>query len=1281
MLFHKADYLGQFYCARLRGKPKSLYLLEMSAPAAPAATPAAAVPAEPDNNFNKPQSALNIPHSVSSKKTVKFQGNLPVVPNFGTNPPPTQVKTFNPNEHVKSTASPQTLDLGPPNFTADNNNDANSVNEETRAEANETPVTPISPCVNPKKRMLLRIGLDNSSEYVELRKQRFTLQSPVNAQVLGSESDLRRLYGIGPQDSELCGILQDVFGVKSYGDFPRFKTYMKLHCKFPGIESVVRVLEKRRNVLGQSVSIMQQSLVKSRNEHFLKWLDETLESLKKISTNPSAPACPAEDEDPSNTEDKKKPGFFDGLKNPFKSAGCPCLEDLNLLRDLVWLLVMMDGTARPEVRQVVDSITLQKLLKASSRANQKNILEDILSKLRKLQGQPGAAAVLKANSGDVQAALKRIREILNPNAPKNAEVNLEALLDDIRALVDKANKVQTTGQQVEAVEQDQSDCLKRIEILQRLLDGLQKGEGAAAEEGGENGGEDGGEEDGPKPEPCEEDGEDAASVDEATRGVSNLQQQLNALRAKYNALVADKVTEIDESLAEDNTTKGELEAKLAAEKARAEDLGAQLEELREQHAAEIASLRAELASIQGAKAALQAPLAALDKTVSNQSIQVQEANATTNRLAELEGVRSELDALKARHAANLASIKKQLTDAQAKMLALQKLISDGAAADTAKNAATAAEKAAAEARMADLQAKLAAAEAEKEAATKSGPEQTAAYEAAKAALEARIEELEGKIASSAEGLAKEKANRALEIAQKDSLVRVLESQLGTAQTQLHSLVTNLQKAKQKSNANATEKARLQKEIEDFRQKLEAAKVNLAAAKAGYNAGAAETQKTVNSLTAQLTKKEEELGKATAAGAAKNAQITTLQKQLAEKAAAETARDSAIDATVNAQRQQLVELEDNLRDAKVALGVAQENLEQKEREYKREIAQVRSELEEAEEAMEVSFGPEQIAKEAAEKAAAKKAVDDAKAEVEAAKAEVQRLKDELGAKGEMIPKGGHDALQAQLAELQRELEGVRTALASAAEDMKKKTKKRLETLLGTLLLSEDSQRKAIQYIMSDSADLPQLDEIGAETCEFFLYLTNILNIQMTQIATIVKNAKLGGGAELDFSKDILEMFAGLPAGLDKSALRKDLTALFQQIFIKTSDGGQCIISDTEMPGSFETLGAFLRGFEVREQDEKQTPLKAELFGKATQVLALIKNLASLGCLNQNAVMVGKDGQINVIYDDTLRGPLNEFIFTNTRRIVPVVILAILYIQLLQEDLRVRYDKIKARCTPK
>ena len=307
--------------------------------------------------------------------------------------------------------------------------------------------------INSNRSTLLRIGNDDpTSEYIELTPSKFKSIGQFNIFGLAiGQKEFRNLYKISnPEETQA---MQTVFGVPRLGAKSPFVTYLEKKCKCPFYDIVMKALKTRISTMTNQISHEGSTDKGLRYKHQLEWLNSSVKDMESFTedcppeptplvwgakpTGPKPVPWGAKPTGPKPAPWGAKPtGPKPSAQRPtgtHDANGCPCLTDINLLRDLVFIMNLIQGTASDEVKNKLKSISLNRLLDIAKR----NTTDDIYGETKIVLTM--LIDILKNNPGksaDSQLIQRIYKLLSNDDKP----VTLDDLLDYIRGLNAKLQK-------------------------------------------------------------------------------------------------------------------------------------------------------------------------------------------------------------------------------------------------------------------------------------------------------------------------------------------------------------------------------------------------------------------------------------------------------------------------------------------------------------------------------------------------------------------------------------------------------------------------------------------------------------------------------------------------------------------------------------------------------------------------------------------------------------------------------------------------------------------------
>lgn len=221
---------------------------------------------------------------------------------------------------------------------------------------------------DPSLPTILSIGDNGFQEIIDLKKSILNLDGEYQFLHTGAQKELTNLYGI--TTNEQLKNMQIVFGVTKKSDKPKLFTFLETPCKFDGYNDIINALQRRADTLGESINFKNERIKSKTDRARLEWIKNTIQRLKDIKYT-DYPPC---------VEPTIAPAPAPTIKE-----GCPCLEDLNLLRDLISAIAILLGNAHPEIEKQLKNIPIETLLNRAAKNNIKK--KDTISKLIEILSQ------------------------------------------------------------------------------------------------------------------------------------------------------------------------------------------------------------------------------------------------------------------------------------------------------------------------------------------------------------------------------------------------------------------------------------------------------------------------------------------------------------------------------------------------------------------------------------------------------------------------------------------------------------------------------------------------------------------------------------------------------------------------------------------------------------------------------------------------------------------------------------------------------------------------------
>jgi len=756
------------------------------------------------------------------------------------------------------------------------NNDNDPLDEEEEKPEPPSPNNRIASSIDSTLPTLLRIGTKANSEYIQLKVSSFKSKGSFNLIKFGNaESELDMFYGITPGNTDGYKAMQRAFGVKTIGNQAPLLQMVEEKCQFKGYELVKEALKKRIATLTEaaykndenSKNINKPINIKSKKD-LIEQVQMLLTQMEDMST---WPPCPEPEESSNST-------------GSTGSTGCPCLEDLNLLRDLIYLVVSLQGIAHPDVKRQLESIEFEKLLQITNRKELSTQIKGALVKLQTLISEPNHLE--ESNAESTNELLKQIYASLGGD-PSN-----QPSAEQVLALAKKLFEEHTTLTQQKDANTAELEALK-AELAELKAASSKKPNSSQNKS--------------TKSEQATDTTADTA-VAAATAAVSTISSESNSKRcAELEATIArleEENTKIKEQLSqlskpsENNSAKNtkikELEEELAKTKAeRNSALG---------EAANTKNVEAEKTELNNRIAALEKEKKECDEKVQELQSKLTAAEAASTSTSEQTKLIEDLT-------------KEKLEAEAAKKECDTKLAALEAELDAAnqEKGATDMKLAALEAELAKAKAALETADAEKNELESKLNATSDEHKRTKSEIESKLADAEQKVVDctkEVERLINELEN--IKVAALESNLKHTE-ELKALQARIAQLEAELAKAKGEASTKDSE-------LEAAKAALEQANKDLLAAQ--------EKQKKCDETVAQLTAKLSTLDELTSKSGDQTQQLDTLTSELkqakdeaaaaqAEKAAAESKATTA-QAAATAAEAEKTKCDEELQQVKAEL---------------------------------------------------------------------------------------------------------------------------------------------------------------------------------------------------------------------------------------------------------------------------------------------------------------------------------------------------------------------------
>jgi DNA repair exonuclease SbcCD ATPase subunit len=1156
----------------------------------------------------------------------------------------------------------------------------NAVSQTAALNEEEPEEDPVEDEEGPKKPNILRIGVDGKSEYISLDNMPINRGGFNQYRIGNGATILRNMYGIDTtKDKDSLNAMTTAFGVKNMDEVPPIIQILKKQCQFDGMNLVIKALQTRQRTLSDKIKMLVGTN-KKREEQLLKWIESTIAALKEIPQN--AKVC-----EPSakKTYSFTLPGM-PKISMPSYRKGCPCLEEMSMLRDLVVVVSMLMGIANEDVKQQLQKIPIQNLIQVVQGSNTnvargkiQEVLDTLLLALQ--------SSEKKGNATVPQEQLRIIYEELNPGQSKE-NITVDDILFEIRKilrLLEERGKVLDDTQNYEEKIQGLTDELERltseVEVLHLHLEGASEEylKLKAQKEQGEKQFQ---------TERLGLDEEHRQEID-AIRGATraNREEYEKDMSSKIEYIISQKQKEIDAIKADAEQAQRLLDEKTADLQRQIQDLTAEIERLKQ------ASANSSTASTD-ALAKKEEELVALEEALER---------LRAEHAAEIQRLQDEMDALKAANsekASSLASLGAEKVDLDTAIKAkdeeiaeLQRQLKEAMDALIAKGASSDEQREVAQKIVDELRAKLAALEAEKEGLVaelaglrseleakmariaeleKQIQDMMAEYEkklaAAEVARQEALENLSGESNQALEALRAEleSTKDALKTCEdeKQQAAEASQAAAEAARQAADEAAANLQKLQEELDRVTAARDALQGQLEEkqsseseevatLRQQLDAAQAKIRELE-GLIQEAADASATARANSEekanQIANLEQQLQEASANSAAKNEQIADLERKLqeaeAEKAQLQTNLNTERASKPNelaAAKQQGAE-EQLAADEKV-VEQQEKDCDEKIKELESQLAQAKKELEDSNKASQDYVDDLQKQLQEAKNISSQKneQIQDLEQTLEATRAATDEAK--TGATQR------NDEQKAEIDRLQKALREKEDEIEQKAQSVSDDTKRRLNTLLGTILLDPQIISIAEDYVYNgDDSTGSKLAAVQGEVCEFFRYLFDTIQIQLRQIEAIVPFR--------DLKSDIFKIFPGLTLTYDKKGLLKELAVFFQDFFARLHNakafGGESIDRKPILRKLLSEILAHMNRLDTPMLNQYKSNIKM------LEQFKFLFDISAIATQNADSVQLGMYKQ------------------DESRKFTPLVVLAIKMIQLLAAEFYGKYGSLIRRC---
>ena len=1155
---------------------------------------------------------------------------------------------------------------------------------------------------------LLRFGpYDTSSEYIELDGKKFKSTSFDMFGLGIGRSEMTTLYGI--TNVEHLAVLQKVFGVPSLGKKPLFVEYYTKECDFPGKDIVLNALQTRVNSINlQMEKETEGSNTHNRLKHQYEWIYETISKLQTFTT-PCDNNTSTKTNASTNTNNLLgKNASISSLLTKSPSANCPCLTEINLLRDLVVLVALIQGNASETMKQKMRNIPLNRLLnavKSNKPSNVSGIMKEVLAQL--LEHLKNVQSSPSTNTPN-PALLLQIYNILKPEDTNRQTITLPEIKQILHTMMIQLNKCDAAKTNLVELENELAEVRAELETLKEqesnfIVPGINTSELQI-------------------------------KLEEEQKALELAEKTRHEVEVKLATLEGEKQLQGSEL--------EQLKTKLAGEIAAAEEkerlhkqsivdlttdidtMNLRLDELLDlllKHREELTSSEKELEAITEAlveeksqhettnkeKEALQIEYDGLVTTIDDLNKKGASNKGASNVLsAELEKNKVQLETLREQletKTAEESRLREEIAKAEQNRLGLNDRIKSLEHQIEIKNA-----------RIVELEEqqksssgsadKIASLEAQITELTEQLKVKMTEYGEASAALQTEVSGMKSREAACSAEL--ESLKKGLpELQEKAGRTNIAERTLTTVREELNEAKTSLHECtednKRKQTSLDEDLVRLRKQLEDTEESMRRLEDESRMQKNTNTSDKTQLSDQLAQAKSRIETQEREIAALQSKGGEANSEyekaksglesrISDLEEQLAslqtssaeEKSKAIGEEQKKCEERVKSLQEQLTYLQEQVATAKAEGEKAKTNaqstiatatLEKEEstKELQRRIDELTASIETMK--GELATANASLVSATTAKASSDSELQGALASLATAKANIETQKqrantaetssksknaiiaeqkteiDRLTVETSSGPKQSDlDEAKTTIEELQSKL-GVLDDLQKEKSDLDN-TKQRLTNILTAIAISPEQKNAVAKILKGDEADLaPFYKTLDKETCDFFHYLYDTINIQLRILEEMpVLRANEG------LMTNIFSMYTTVEE--NKSVLLEELTRLFQEFFTKfnakTGIPGQGINMQENYPELEKLFGnnmAYSVGIPV------QTKLRDDL----KQISDTLKN-GGFRSMEKKIITMKQS------FPSELDGT------------IPLSVLAIKLIQLLHETFEGKFKELKKRC---
>lgn len=1140
---------------------------------------------------------------------------------------------------------------------------------------------------------LLRFGpYDSSSEYIELDGKKFKSTSFDMFGLGIGRSEMNTLYGI--TDVDEIAVLQKVFGVSSLGKTPLFVEYYTKKCSFTGKDVVIKALQNRVNTISEQMEKESNaSNTGKRLKHQYEWIYTTVSELATFTAPCEEPV----------TKTSINVSTETNISLLQKTNGCPCLTEINLLRDLVVLIALLQGNASEEIKKKMHNIPLNRLLnavKSNKPTNVPVIMKEVLTKLlehlQEIQSSPVTPTTTNSPNPEL---LLQVYRILRPENTNRNSITLPEITKILHTMMIDLNRCGAAKEDLTEIQRELAEVRAELETLQ-----------------------------GQKQNNFVIPGVNTADLERQLRDAEEALRDTEELRLAAEVKLAEMTRDKELQGANLQTVKAKLEGEIAAAKKEEGthrqlivDLNGDIDIM----SSRLDDLLGLIVERQSELTIAQKELEAITEALSEEKRQhVTTKNERDALQVEYDGLVTTIDDLNKKGASNknaASALSAELEKQKAQLETLREQLD----AKTKEEERLRQEIATAESTREGLSNKIKSLERQLELRNARIAELEQEQDVTKGS-EVKIATLEAKVTELTQQLERKLREYAEASSALQNELSGLKSNEAACTKELDSLKLRLQELQEKAGrVNAAERT-----VVTIREELETAKSSLRECNEESSRKQSGADRELDALRLQLKDTQESLRRLEEQSQSQKsenaAEKTHLADQLAQVKSRVEAQESEIAALqskggqVNTEytnakevyesriatlEEELAALQKSSVEAKnTAIGEEQKKCEGRVTELQGQLTYLETQVHTAKGEVEKAKTDAQssAAQSSTAKAEYERRIDELNVSIESLKGELASANASLAAAqaAKVASDGELGSLQASLAAAQSnsknknltighqkaEIERLTGALASTQSlvsaapkqsdldeatqtikelqgklgglDMLEKekteldaTKQRLTNILTAIAISPEQKDAVTKILQGDEADLaPFYKTLDKEACDFFHYLYDTINIQLRALEELPVFK-----ANEELKANIFSMYA--IAEENKPVLLEELTRLFQEFFTKfnakTGIPGQGIDTQENYPELQKLFG-------IKVEYSIGIPLQTKLRDDLKQISSTLK---------QGGFHISEQKIITM--KQSFPSELNG--------IVPLSVLAIKLIQLLHKTFEGKFKELKERCS--